>query len=36
MDGVYLITTAEGVLPGLYEKHGFSGEKEVTPMGRKL
>ena len=36
MVGVHLITAGEGVLPGFYEKHGFSREKEVILMGREL
>ena len=36
MVGVHLITAGEGLLPGFYEKHGFSREKEVILMGREL
>ena len=32
----HLITAGEGVLPGFYEKHGFSRKKEVILMGREL
>ena len=36
MVGVHLITAREGNLPAFYEKFGFSKEKRVMLMGRKL
>ncbi len=33
MQGVHLITAAEGVLPSFYEKYGFQKENEVILMG---
>ena len=36
MVGVHLITAGAGILPGFYEKHGFSREKEVILMGMEL
>lgn len=36
MIGVHLITAAEGVLPGFYEKHGFKREEKVILMGLEL
>ena len=34
--GIHLITVNEGFLPDLYERYGFSREKEVILMGMEL
>ena len=34
--GIHLITANEGFLPDLYERYGFSREKEVILMGMEL
>ena len=34
--GLHLITSADGFLPGFYERHGFGREHEVILMGMKM
>ncbi|MBQ3667788.1 MAG: GNAT family N-acetyltransferase [Clostridia bacterium] len=36
MVGVHLITAAEGILPGFYERYGFKKENEVILMGMEV
>ena len=34
--GLHLITSADGFLPGFYERHGFNREHEVILMGMEM
>ena len=34
--GLHLITSADGFLPGFYERHGFGLEHEVILMGMEM
>ena len=34
--GLHLITSADGFLPGFYERHGFGREHEVILMGMEM
>ncbi|MBR2823488.1 MAG: GNAT family N-acetyltransferase [Clostridia bacterium] len=34
--GLHLITSADGFLPGFYERHGFGREHEVILMGMEI
>ena len=36
MVGLHLITSADGFLPGFYERHGFGREHEVILMGMEM